>query len=528
MLLMSEAIEYRRLRAPQADGGTLIEPPPASVGDLLQQNRLLREAATVEIAGRRLVDWSCEARRDLVSAARSYSDSYRDVSIPADWNGCGVMLAGHQPQLFHPGVWYKNFVLGRVAREHNAVAVNLVIDSDAMRTTSVRVPTGSLAEPGLEQIAIDRATAEMPYEERTIADPAYFASFAQRVKSAISALVPDAFIDEFWPVAVARSQEQSNLGLAISQARHVQEGRWNSATLELPQSKLGDFAAFHAFALHLLADAARFREIYNAAAADYRRINHIRSHAHPVPDLAIDGEWIEAPFWLWTKENPRRRRAFVRVQGRDLLVTDREGLEFPLAASRSVAFEQLAGLAARGIKLRTRALITTMFARLFLGDLFLHGVGGAKYDQVTDAIIRRFFGIDPPTYLTVTATLRLPIERPSVSPDDLRLVEHRLRELEFHPERSLDTAAASEAGALIAQKNHWVVTPQTRANARERCRAIRNVNETLRPQVARLRESLLAERASLLHLLRSEKFLGSREYAFCLYPAAQLRDLMAS
>ena len=32
--------------------------------------------------------------------------------------------------------------------------------------------------------------------------------------------------------------------------------------------------------------------------------------------------------------------------------------------------------------------MTTMFARLLLGDTFLHGIGGAKYDQVTDSMKR--------------------------------------------------------------------------------------------------------------------------------------------
>ena len=31
-----------------------------------------------------------------------------------------------------------------------------------------------------------------------------------------------------------------------------------------------------------------------------------------------------------------------------------------------------------------------------LSDLFIHGIGGAKYDELTDEIIRRFFGIEPP------------------------------------------------------------------------------------------------------------------------------------
>ena len=44
-----------------------------------------------------------------------------------------------------------------------------------------------------------------------------------------------------------------------------------------------------------------------------------------------------------------------------------------------------------GIRLRPRALTTTMYLRLAMGDLFLHGIGGAKYDQLTDRIIEHFF-----------------------------------------------------------------------------------------------------------------------------------------
>ena len=48
--------------------------------------------------------------------------------------------------------------------------------------------------------------------------------------------------------------------------------------------------------------------------------------------------------------------------------------------------------------LRPRALTLTLFARLCLGDFFIHGIGGGKYDEVTDAIIRDYFGVEPPAY----------------------------------------------------------------------------------------------------------------------------------
>ncbi len=78
----------------------------------------------------------------------------------------------------------------------------------------------------------------------------------------------------------------------------------------------------------------------------------------------------------------------------------------------------MAGLEAEGFKVRTRALTTTLFARLFLADLFIHGIGGGKYDELTDAIVRRFYGFEPPRYLVLSATRWLPLPSFPVTSDD--------------------------------------------------------------------------------------------------------------
>jgi hypothetical protein len=162
-----------------------------------------------------------------------------------------------------------------------------------------------------------------------------------------------------------------------------------------------------------------------------------------------------------------------------------------------------------------------------LGDLFLHGIGGAKYDQVTDLMIARFFGLEPPAYLTVTATLRLPIAHQEVTADDRRLVDARLRELSYHPERYTDNSCQDPVARAAAQtKQHWIATPQTIENARTRCQVIRQANQDLQTCVQKLRTDLQAERERLQAGARAEAILSSREYAFCLYPAAALDKLI--
>jgi len=160
------------------------------------------------------------------------------------------------------------------------------------------------------------------------------------------------------------------------------------------------------------------------------------------------------------------------------VISDRERRTFALTLSAdgdaAVAVEQLQALAKRGVKIRTRALATTLFARLVLGDLFLHGIGGAKYDQVTNQIAEHFFGFALPEFGTVSATLRLPIDHPCASVEQSQTLRQQLRELDYHPEQFLTTNGApvsqqlDGAASIVAEKNRWLATPMTPANASAR------------------------------------------------------------
>ena len=296
----------------------------------------------------------------------------------------------------------------------------------------------------------------VPFEERRILDTNLFASFGRRVAQRIAPLVPDPLIGRFWPMVLQRARHVDRLGYCLAQARHQLEGQWGLQTLELPQSVVCGSEPFHWFLVHLFANIERFRDCYNQAVQEYRRAHHIRNAAHPVPDLAAEGPWIEAPLWIWTAEQPQRRRVFVCRRGREVLVSDRAGQELRLPLTidgdASDAVERLMAWGRQGVRIRSRALITTLWARLALSDVFLHGIGGAKYDRVTDRLIETFFGLAPPGIMVLSATLYLPVPRPQVSNENLREIRRELRELTYHPEKFLranhllDGAASAEAG----------------------------------------------------------------------------------
>jgi hypothetical protein len=534
------SLSARPIRAPSEHGATVIEPPPEAVGAVVERNVRQRERWDYDVQGRSLASLAEQARRELVTEAERYTATYRNVVPTGDLPLAGkrVFLAGHQPQLFHPGVWYKNFALGALAREHNGVAINLVIDSDTIKGASIRVPDGSVDAPVVHTVEFDGASEEIPFEERSIVDGQKFEGFRSRVAKELKPLVREPLVHHYWPLVLGRAAETDNLGACLAQGRHLLEGQWGLETLELPQSHVCQTEAFYWFTAHLLAHLPRLWDIYNASVHEYRRTYRVRSANHPVPDLASEGDWLEAPFWLWTADAPHRQRLFVRQRGSELILANRHGLEIPVPLSPdgevADAVAVLASLPGRGIKLRTRALLTTLFARLLGGDLFLHGIGGGKYDELTDLLIARFFGLEPPGFMVISATLHLPIEnappaQQRVTRDDQRRVEHELRELEFHPERYIDATGNGQAeGAVqwIARKREAIASTPTPTTARSRCRTIRGVNNALQPWVDEQRKQLLAERDQIIHWLRAKAILASREYAFCLYPEQSLRNFM--
>jgi hypothetical protein len=527
------AIAYRRLRAPQNDGEALIDPPLADAVRVIHQNAALLAGYDFDLAGKSHRALAERARQELLIVAAKHTSRYRGIDRAAS-PASPLLLSGHQPQLFHPGVWFKHFVLASLAQHTGGRCVHLIVDNDTIREAAIRVPVRDAAGVRSTSIPLDASGPEIPFEERAVLDEGTFASFGARVEQAMAQLKVNSLIGRLWPLAAQR--DESNLGLRVAKARNCFEEPWGVAALEAPLGEVCQTESFLWFACHLLAHAERFRADHNQALDDYRLVNRVRNRLRPVPALAARDEWVETPFWLWTKADPRRRKAFCRTRGRSVELTDRADLfiELPLAADRDAlhAVGHLLEHAARGVKLRPRALITTLYARLFLGDLFLHGIGGAKYDQVTDAIVGRFFGVQAPEYATATATCRLPIERPSATNEQLQRLHGELNELIFHPETRLLPTSDLPAAAreMIDLKKRWIEASKGKLSVeerRQRHRDITRANEALAPLVADTLQALEAQRERLLDARRDESVLGSREFSFCLFPEEMLCGQLA-
>ncbi|NCX98604.1 MAG: hypothetical protein EBX35_08520, partial [Planctomycetia bacterium] len=520
-------------------------PGTGSIEALVDNNRLLRSALDLRIGDMRLHELVAATRREVLMVAAEYTSHYRDVTRPgdmADWISRPLIAGGHQPELFHPGVWLKNAVLDAYARQVGGTAVNLVIDSDRCGRAAVDVPLGTPADARLEPVPFDAQAPEMAWEERPILDQACLASFGERASALLVPLVPDAILRRFWPLVVDRAKESHRLGLAIAQARHIVEERFGLETLELPVGELVKLPTVMVFTGWLLAHCHALHESYNAALASHRRARKVRGRGRPMPDLAVRhdsaGEWIEVPWWLWSKEDPRRRRVYASVSPGALALSDMETVrvELPIAPDTSPSkwIDALSRMEEHGIRLRPRALVTTLIARLLFADVFVHGIGGAAYDTLTDDIVRRLVGSDPPRHAVVSGTLRLPLEGAFPGFDtadprgDLAAVRRTLRDIAYHPEKHLSDDGDLPAAVrdVIVAKRRWVETVPTPALARRRCHEIRAANIRLAGHAAPEVRDLEFQVAALGQAVKAWRVLAARTHPWCFFPEKTLRSFL--
>jgi len=446
------------LRSPRVSGEVLAWPPLREAvawaernRDALNSPRCLWENKSLEVI-------RAEARREVVERAATYTrwlrgeDSTTDPSVDFTVEKL-LFVDGHQPSLFHPGVWVKNFAVSEFARSSAGRSLHLIVDNDLCGGASIKVPAGDRLSPRVANIAYDDNLPPAPWEERAVQNVEKFRAFGSDVAAHLATWNMTPLITALWSDAVASLDRSPKLCDAFTVARHRQERRWGVDNLELPISQMCETESFRSFVLHLLDHLPRFQKIHNEVLAEYRQRNHVRSRTHPVPELKSLGEWVEAPFWIWHAGASQRKQLWIRLSadsmelgdGQQAFLTVPKGESVGKIAERHAA---LAELSRRGFRLRTRALTTTLFARICLADLFVHGIGGSKYDEMTDEILARFYKLRPPAFFTASATLHLPLKPFPVTPGDLAQRRQQLRELQFHAEKHLDAATCAEANSV--------------------------------------------------------------------------------
>lgn len=510
MLRFAErSIRYDRLITPPAHLGVLIEPSAETINAWL--------AAAPPAPAARLLGVPVDQLRA----------SLRDrLGLRAP-----LVLTGHQPEFFHAGVLAKNFAARRLAARHGADVAFIAVDSDTPNSTFLRVPRVAggathivqLDAPGCDTRAAYQHWPDQPLDR-------WVAFFAQAAATAPPE--GDALLGAFaraWIDATRRGGAYVNCFEAALMAAEAA-----TAVDPLPHrtiSRVAETPEFRVFAAHLLLHAPDFASAYNAAQQRYRRRHHVRSAGRPVPPLETLDDAVESPFWLEQRGAPRQR-LFVRSSPAtvDLLSGRRIVMSVPRERFADAdAHATPWPLAAAGWSIQPRALALSGFLRLCLADVFIHGIGGGKYDEITEEFAAEFFGSALPPACCVSATVRLPLPHSRFSVDDLRRLKRDARDVIHNPQRHVAGAPAEfvrrreelirQSAALRAD------APHERESRRLVHREIRRVNGKIL-DADPWRQSAYQQRIEVLERqLAQDRIARDREYFFGLHSIESMRAL---
>ena len=488
---------------PKGPNERLLVPAPGKVAPAANANRERLNETGCAISGRPLAELRAGLRRLLLTLAKRDPD-----------DGRPIVAAAHQPGLPHPGILFKYAVLNRLASD--VVPFDIVVESDTVEVVSARVPTRrgesvSIESHPLAHVGPRVVIGRAPKPERRV-----FEHGLSEMRRAAATLDSDEILealDRF--AAIHREEYPQHNSLAAMLTAYRRRYFPTPRVHEVVLSSLCESDEFRAFAAAIIEEAARFLSTHNEALARYRVERRIRTTINPFPDLRADGTMLQVPFWH-VGDDGRRSPVFVELRGKH---TTLHAYRTPLGGwtTRPQLDELL-----RRTPLRPKAVTLTMFLRLCVADLFLHGVSGANYDNATDMVIRDFFGIEPPAYGVASMTVRLPLTFDDGLEQRVRELASRARRMTWNPDEFLP-----DANPLKGEKKRLL------KNAGERL--TREEHETLETIRQRLLGEIAAERRANDHeldaaqkALVAQQRLGARDFPYFLYPLPVLEAAMAT
>lgn len=505
-------IDHGRLKAPRDSLGVLIEPDAERIYEQISA------AASHPAGSVRILD-------STVGELRASLRARLGASGP-------IIVSGHQAEFYHAGVFAKVVAAVCIARNTGGSAGFITVDSDELHANSLTVPQSTGG--GLRRIAVAYAESlgSRTAERHPRLSRERWLDFFTRVASTlahyeVSLLRPfhEAWLNTQEPeLDFCEAMERANGG--------VESALGLSPTRRWRMSALARTPEFRAYAAHIMLDAPRFAELYNAAQAAYRSRFKMRNEQRPVPQLAVGDGRIELPFWLCDADGKRRRLSVARRPDSLELFADAQPIGGGAAAKLETCGRVDEGLTQvlGDWELLPRALMLSSFARLLLADLFIHGIGGARYDGMTDDFVARFFGAPPPPLACVTATLHLPLPHSSVKASDIRAAAHRGRDIRFNPQRHIEELPAElvEARRSLVRQSQSLRAERPDDHARRRgvYNEIRRTNaEMLKAHPWRVAE--LDQRVEDLRRARQlDSIALDREYFFALHPKRDMLTLI--
>jgi hypothetical protein len=330
------------------------------------------------------------------------SDVRAFLKMPTD---LPIVLSGHQPIFFYPGIWAKCLAASELAKSVSGAVYHKITDT-ALAPEFVHSIPETDEKGKVRRVEVDFFTTNaMKSQEKAVP----YAFLPPPDPAVVGKVLLDSSF--FGSDAVRRSNKWFGEKLISGLKNKVSWNQFHCFTLDLLDQITGTQRAilvgsdlwksepFLNFFSYWLIHMADINEKYNSSLNEYRKMNGITHDIEPMPNLKFENWYTELPFWGTTKAH-HRDTLWAKTDGKtvSLKIKGVDGqFTFHLDNLKNE-------LSISPITIWPKAIPQTFFCRMYLCDFFIHGIGGGTYEEVVDLFFRKTILIDPPAYGVVSAT----------------------------------------------------------------------------------------------------------------------------
>jgi len=447
-------------------------------------------------------------RKELLTIADQYTEKITKRKPAFEPNEL-IIATGHQPTWHHCGIFMKILLAHSLARHLNASFLHVVLDhvicntdlaipkktrNGIFETTNFKInscDTDSLLETTSFSSTIKKSFIQstIEYSPQNALCKTSWDNFNQTHHSATDCITS------------LLSPLYTNLGIDV---------------LYLPVSKLSESKAFQDYVTSLLIDFETFTDCYNSAIQKADINNGISILGRKT---ISSNQFREFPLWVLTPERTQSTLLLSLDCDDTLILSTNTGTILHVGQKDThTVFEKLKR---KGYALRPKAILLTLFIRLYLSDWFIHGVGGSLYETINNFLLVDYFGINGLSYGVATFTSYL------FGNDFVELKQYsdylheQYRSFRYNPETLMNHISnpSPKFQTLLTdkQKEISISKDQTQSSeSRKKARnKIKDINQKLQHLLPLSEESILNE---INTLKQSLKVCGNREYFWGLFP----------
>ncbi len=536
---------YNKLIIPEKNGELLCIPSLNLIPQLIKSNKERFKAYNFTIGYKGFHEFRKRLREKVILLSEKFTANLGIKSHIYN-NSDTIVQTGHQPLFYHPGIIIKNLILNKIGMMEGINAINLIVDTDNFKEIAVNTPSYRDGIKIEKEILLSNQHS-IPYEFSTPPSQEEFNLFIESIENHLSHPEFKNIYDNFNGYINKIRDVRKNFNTIsefMTAIRRVYEEEVESEYLEIPLSYICDTDEFLLFFLSIAMESEKFTSIYNCHLGRYRKEHKLRYPVNPFPNLSIEDEKIELPFWHFYEN--KRGRVFAKTKD-DTVIVSFEG-EDSIEFNKKELYNGIDLIKKNNRKIRPKAMILTLFNRMFASDAFIHGVGGAKYDRITDEIIRDFYKVEPPEFITTSLTLYPNVEISSPSArndrqsgvslrgaittkqsnlikenlqDEIKRLEKKLRDMRYNPERySKDTSLRREKENLIS----IIKTDDT--DKKEIFIKLKEINERIYQKIESNAEDIQEEIKILKRQQTEMNIIQRRDYPYFLFSPEEIRKIL--